>query len=590
MKKILFLLIMIILAQGIYALDSADCDYQRAFRYPGDKAYNIEKAFINITINNDGSVDVSEKITFNFYSGKFSFAYRDITITPDKISVLKAYENNNEICYDISGSPSNTKITWYYDEPNNNKRTFEIRYHLNHVIKSYDDYSDFYWKVWGEQWTVGVKDLEGVINFPKQVNDTKEIYSWGHPRIDNSKIGMTNNQHLVFQAFNIPPNSWVEVRTAFPSRLLESKDKTEAYSGVIIDTIIKEEADADKDYANSKIFGWIIILAFMFPFILTIALFLILYYIYGREPDVKYYRDYEQEPPFKYQPAIVNALINQDRKKPNEDVFIAEILYLSRKKYLNFEQMTEKKEYNIKFTNSGLDYKNDAYLTDSQKKVLEMLETYFPKHEFTLEKLEEKVSSDTKSMQYFNEWKEEVKNDIEKLKLLGPNKGLRVFRTYLIVLLVLGFMPLPAFFMSGLFAALLGWILTIAFKQALPARTLAGALHYKRWIAFKNYLKDFTRLKEVPTGAVVLWEDFLIYGMSLGVTKEVLNSISLMFNEKQTQRYLFNAPVSVFTAASFRSISHFSSAVASSVPSSGSRGFSGRGSGGGGGGGGGGAG
>ena len=50
-------------------------------------------------------------------------------------------------------------------------------------------------------------------------------------------------------------------------------------------------------------------------------------------------------------------------------------------------------------------------------------------------------------------------------------------------------------------------------------RTPKGALLHTRWQAFLRYLNDFSRMQEAPPASLALWEQFLVYGVALGVAE-----------------------------------------------------------------------
>lgn len=51
----------------------------------------------------------------------------------------------------------------------------------------------------------GSIDVTEFITFNFNGADANEIYSWGHPEL-NGKIGVIDNQKLVFQVLNVPAN------------------------------------------------------------------------------------------------------------------------------------------------------------------------------------------------------------------------------------------------------------------------------------------------------------------------------------------------------------------------------------------------
>ena len=125
------------------------------------------------------------------------------------------------------------------------------------------------------------------------------------------------------------------------------------------------------------------------------------------------------------------------------------------------------------------------------------------------------------------------------------------------------------------------------------------------WNAFKNFLKDFSRLDKAEIPSIILWEHYLVYAVSLGVAKEVIKQLPIVFTDEDLNNnqltYMYGASYGYFGGfgAMFDDTIHTvegaistAQSVANSQDSSssgGGGGFSGGSSGGGGGGGGGGA-
>jgi uncharacterized membrane protein len=117
-------------------------------------------------------------------------------------------------------------------------------------------------------------------------------------------------------------------------------------------------------------------------------------------------------------------------------------------------------------------------------------------------------------------------------------------------------------------------------------RTLEGALVNERWLAFKRYLEDFSRLEEAPSMSLALWEDYLVYGIALGVAEDVLEAARLGAPGEVDQSSLYWYGTHGYGGHSSNAISGIESALngAFTPPSSsgGGGGFSGGGGGGGG--------
>ena len=73
--------------------------------------------------------------------------------------------------------------------------------------------------------------------------------------------------------------------------------------------------------------------------LLEVLAFGLIWYLYGREPRVEVPSIYEREPPYDYSPAVVDALIHQDFKKPRQETLAAEVLDLCAKGKLRLEEV-----------------------------------------------------------------------------------------------------------------------------------------------------------------------------------------------------------------------------------------------------------
>ncbi len=60
------------------------------------------------------------------------------------------------------------------------------------------------------------------------------------------------------------------------------------------------------------------------------------------------------------------------------------------------------------------------------------------------------------------------------------------------------------------------------FFKSPKHNNLKGQDDIYKWIAFKKYLEDYSLLSEQDTNAILIWEEYLVYAISLGVNKKVL--------------------------------------------------------------------
>ena len=154
-------------------------------------------------------------------------------------------------------------------------------------------------------------------------------------------------------------------------------------------------------------------------------------------------------------------------------------------------------------------------------------------------------------------------------------------------------------------ALIIQGVIIVVFSILIKRRTAYGNEQYAMWKSFKNFLKDFSRLDKADIPSIVLWEHYLVYAVSLGVAKEVIKQLPIVFRDEDLNNnqltYMYGASYGYFggfttmfddTIHTVEGAISTAQSVASSQNSSssgGGGGFSGGSSGGGGGGGGGGA-
>jgi len=110
--------------------------------------------------------------------------------------------------------------------------------------------------------------------------------------------------------------------------------------------------------------------------LLELIAFFVVWHFMGREPEVNILSIYEREPPYDYSPAVVEALINQNTKKPTAKSIPAELLDLCIKDRLKITRVPKEKFLG---PIGGDDYKiqvlsaSDAGLPESEKLLLQLI-------------------------------------------------------------------------------------------------------------------------------------------------------------------------------------------------------------------------
>ena len=636
------------------------------FSFACAKDFSISKAENYYVINQDGTVDVQEILTI-YFSGAFTEGYRDLPVATGKITNVKVFEkdgdNWKEINSGVTDQGNNYHIEWNF-LAGYERKEFMISYTTQESIVAYDDVVDFYWNIWGPEWGKPVSNLYGEILLPEPVSPD-EVYTWGRPSLEG-KIGLVDNQKIVFETFNIPAYQGVSLRAAFPRRILQNPTSAIILQENGLEKLIALEKEAEQAGTQTNYYGQLFLQSFFLlfgivwfiPFILILAAvglgkefkrslsfrvvvfillalvviwpffalatqlslltaillplieiiwFVVVWRIWGKEPEVETHSYYERDPPGDYSPAVVKALVDP-LNRIDMDMVVAELLHLCLKKKLKlkklrtmgaFGELVDEYEIHVRNQNTEGLPKSEARLLEIVIEAAEFKGAIHkwhkknegeltPKDRVSLEEFEEYLKlSPNKTKTFMSRWKEDVEKEVKKRKFYSSKNGTAEFVIGSTAITLASFMINPATIFVIVFEAI---ALNYLFPEALPNRTPSGALEYQKWKKFKKFISESSSINTVPPDAIVLWEHYLVYSIPLGVADEVQKKMNIVFKEypKSYNSHIFFGSYTSFGAmgldstfgsfnSSFKSSlnSAYSSTMISSSRTSGSSGFSG---------------
>jgi uncharacterized membrane protein len=526
------------------------------------KSYWIDSADTDIVVNDDGSLLVTERITYAF-SGSFSGAYRDILLRPGEsisdVTVADAgglYKaggcvdlgcNSPPGTFGVTSIPGYVRIVWHYDATDAN-REFAIEYTMIGVVTAYEDVVDVNLQVWGDQWPVGVDHVTARIHIPGDPLQG-DVRVWGHPyEIDGSTSLGDDGTSPSLVAFNVPSETWVELRGVFPTSLLATTSGARIVAGDGLQTILDEETlFAQQSEAANQAARTGFIIGVLAALGLALGLGITTYLRYGKEPRVVYDQEYEHAPPTDLPPAEVGALLSQGHVAEQE--FTATLFDLIRKGAISAKPIQT-----VRSTWGGLRQEdisdlelgltdNTTGFRDYEQSVLTIVRRVLddgplPLSQFRTE-IREDASANAKTYQIF---RTRVLDAIKRSDLLDTSGNVASALTVaLAIVLVLGsFFVLPGLLGGrpggvamailiavGMLVGAVILIVIVSFRRVRVKRTRAGALEAARWDAFKRYLTDFSNLEEAPAISLELWDRYLVYAIAFGVAEEVLEQARL---------------------------------------------------------------
>ena len=576
-------------------------------------SFRIEKLDIEANLQKDGSMVVSEAVTYDI--DEINGVYFDIdakgfgeleyiqVFEDDSTGGFKEVDSSN---YEVSVSDELYRIK-LYSKNHNNRRTFKFVYKLPEAITVYDDVAQFNRKMVGKEWQQGIKYITAKVIIPVSVSyDNSNILVFGHGPL-TGEVDKEGNT-VVYKLNNYYPGDFLEAHILMEPEIFSEYNKSKIVHKDMkqklldMEAKLADEANAERDKARrqpnkfKKLFGK---QGLMLGVLVSIwgALIFYIYGIYRRKNRVKNsVGKYLRELPDDSSPALVGSFMT-DSIGGNE--ILATIVDLIRRKILRLETSEEKSIITLVGNTEKLSAQErvivDIYINDfGDGKSLDLKSFGFF----------QKVPMST--ARKFEKWKTIIQSEMNRKDLVfegfkGMGKDL-FYKSLCGIILGIKFFGniLEKAMESKMFLIIIimGVILFISLTKArYPRKELAEAKD--KWQAFKNFLSDYSQLEEAKITSVHLWEQYFVYAVALGVSEKVVKAYKKaldmgVINDVQGVNSLAYSPI--FNPMFSRSFSNLngmvsrtnsgaSSAIASSRRSSssgGGGGFSSRSSGGGG--------
>ena len=564
--------------------------------------YRIEKLDIEANLQKDGSMVVSEAVTYDI--DEINGVYFDIDAKGfGELEDLQVFEDDPNTSsfkevdasnYEVSASDELYRIK-LYSKNQNNIRTFKFVYKLPEAITVYDDVAQFNRKMVGQEWQQGIKHITAKVIVPVPTDyDNSNILVFGHGPL-TGEVDKEGNT-VVYKLDDYYPGDFLEAHILMEPEIFSEYNKSKIVHKDMkqelldMEAKLSEEANTERDKASSqqKISKKQGVILGVLGSIWGVLMFYI-YGIYRRKNRVKNsVGKYLRELPDDSSPALVGSFMT-DSISGNE--ILATIVDLIRRKVLMLETSGEKSIITLVGNTEKLSAQErvivDIYINDfGNGKSLDL-------KDFDL--FQEVPMSTARK---FEKWKTIIQSEMDRKDLVFEGfKGMgeNLFYTSLggIILGIKFFKNILEKAMESkmfLIIVIMGFILLISLTKArYPRKELAEAKD--KWQAFKNFLSDYSQLEEAKISSVHLWEQYFVYAIALEVSEKVVEAykkaldmgiIDQGVNKFRTSpifNTMFNSSFSNLNSIVSRTNSMASSTIASSRRSSSSGGGGGFGSG-----------
>ena len=572
-------------------------------------SFRIEKLDIEANLQKDGSMVVSEAVTYDI--DEINGVYFDIdakgfgelqyiqVFEDDSTGGFKEVDSSN---YEVSVSDELYRIK-LYSKNHNNRRTFKFVYKLPEAITVYDDVAQFNRKMVGKEWQQGINYITAKVIIPVSVSyDNSNILVFGHGPL-TGEVDKEGNT-VVYRLNNYYPGDFLEAHILMEPEIFSEYNKSKIVhkdmKQKLLDMEAKfaDEANAERDKAIrqqemiNKVFEKP---GLIFGVLSSIwgALMYYIHVIFKRKNKVKNsVGKYLRELPDNSSPALVGGFMTNSI---NDNEILATIVDLVRRKVLTLENSDKNSIIILTGNTENLSAQEkaivDIYINDfGDGKSLDLKSFGF------FQKVPMSVA------RKFEKWRAMVQSEMNRKNLTYQGLGCLGVIFFAFFPMIFTFAGLVIGMITGnkmfLLIVVMGIILFVSGAKArYPRKELAEAKD--KWQAFKNFLSDYSQLEEAKITSVHLWEQYFVYAVALGVSEKVVKAYKKaldmgVINDVQGVNSLAYSPI--FNPMFSRSFSNLngmvsrtnsgaSSAIASSRRSSssgGGGGFSSRSSGGGG--------
>ncbi|MGI6165857.1 MAG: DUF2207 domain-containing protein [Limnochordia bacterium] len=522
------------------------------------RSHSFERLHIEAWLGEDGSLKVEEQRTVRFdgeFTGMFQWIDTSRGITVKDIQIReddRLYERNPKAEIGPAGTffvredPRSVYVDWSYlarDET----RTFIVSYVLENAVNLHEDVGELYIKFVGDHWDQQTKQVEVLLHLPPGASK-QDVRAWGHGPL-NGLVEILDGQQVRWTVKPLPTKTILEGRVTFPTYLLQA---SAPYAVIThrqaLDDILAEEQVWAKE-ANQERFlqrvKWVLAVLIVIG---SLVMAIRAYLLWGREYRPQFDGDYYRELPKDYSPAEMSVLYYNGTISTKD--LTATVLDLARRKWIKIEEITPEKK-GILRRRKDTDYMmtklegDGKPLAPHETRVMDLLFDTVASEErgsVSFKDLEDFAKKQrTTFASFWEQWQNSVKSRAKRHGFFdttnaGPRKKVFLLGMLLLVLAI------PAFIVKWLatgFACLIGGFIAILGGASVHRRSLEGAEDFAKWRAFRKFLLHFSEMQRQEIPSLVIWEHYLVYAVSLGVAKEVIKQLQVVYPGLEDDGYRF---------------------------------------------------
>ncbi len=532
-----------------------------------ERSFAIRQVVVEAELLPDASMQVTEKLTVDF-SGLWKGFFINIPRGGAPVQDVAVHENGQSYTFNAGsdyGPPGTfmvkdegdkVTIDWSVSAADE-VRVFDVSYRVVNAVKMHEDAAELYRKFIGSDNAQRIDAVRVHLKLPPDAvnyRQGEDILIWGHGPLQG-EVNFTGADAVTWQVDKLPPYTFVEGRVVMPVELFPNAPAEARTGGAALPGILAEErgwaekANRERIEARAEIgaAGAIVLAA--------LGIVYLLWRKYGRSYPTQFDGPYYRELPGPYSPAELGALWNYMKIKPQD--LTATILDLTRRKFLSVEEeryevrkmlgAREAKTYRLTFLSApepaSLRKPEDAVLRPHEEDLLHYLrQSVAGGRDYVylteIEAYAKKQSRDFNA--FWRQWTAGVNGQGEELDFFAYS----------------GYMPLVAMLLGLLlftagaananderlipgFALMLAGAIVGLAPRSFKKRSPTGQEDFVRWQAFRRFLQHFSQMDRHEIPSLIIWEHYLVYAVTLGVAREVIKQLELVFPDMRDGDHRF---------------------------------------------------
>ena len=504
------------------------------------RVYHLERFDSDITINQDGTLNISETLEYVYEEGSFRRGIRTWDMDKiDRITGIQVFDITDgqetpyrETAFDpddsTTGRPETfgiedvgitKRLRWIYDrtpETSGFRKTFRIDYRVEGVVRVYDDEDELQWDAVPPESGSPINSSRVEITLPGGT----DVSTWEDERLTSlptSEISREGNRVVFTRESNV--NSGFQVGLRIPKGILSATKP--AWQAAV---------DAQEDYNENTrpLVDFVVLVLSLLIGVGGVLYVVFRWYNKGRDKPIKLFSDYVADSPSNLSPGLVGTLL--DESADVRDV-IATIVDLGRKGNLTIQEtrnqgfLTSSKDFEYRLLGMKVDYRYEEMLLSamfgsstpgSTVTLSSMKNTFYSK----LPPIYDEMYKSLVALKYFPENPKAVRSRNMgagcAIAVLG---GLIAFASIAMAFTFSTMLPL-----LGAAIGVVGIVWTLT-STAMPKKTDFGAEETAKWRAFSQYLQQIQRYTDVQAAADK-FQHYLPYAVALGIERQLINQFN----------------------------------------------------------------